>query len=356
MSNTGQAVSIGAVSRELGLSPSRIRQLTDLGVFSAQRTEGSHRRYDLDLTRGAWLRYRAQKVGLTNFAAPVHAAIDAPTLALAEPLAGLEEDRVWSELSTNLDIDPKSPAGQVSQYVFTEMLNNAIDHSGGTNVSIQVWLSDAELVFEISDDGIGALRRLREGKDLPDLYSAASELTKGKQTTAPDRHSGEGIFFSSKAVDLFSLESNGVAWIVDNLRNDNALGSSTTTVGTKVRFEIDPQTHLDLGRLFRQFTEDSAFTRSRPVIKLFGLGVTFVSRSEAKRLLGGLEKFTEVELDFTGVDTVGQGFVDEVFRVWPQIHPDTALSSTGMNPAVEFMIKRAVSARQRSGRDVSAGR
>jgi hypothetical protein len=227
------------------------------------------------------------------------------------------------------------------------LLNNAIDHSGGTNVSVQVWLSEAALVVEIGDDGIGALERPREGKDLPNLYAAAAEPTKGKQTTAPDRHTGEGSSSPRKAFDLFSLESNGVAWIVDNLRNDNALGSSPTTVGTKVRFEIDPYTKLDLGELFRQFSEDSAFTRSRPVVKLFSLGVTFVSRSEAKRLLSGMEEFTEVELDFTGVTIVGQGFVDEVFRVWPRTHPSTALLPTNMNPAVEFMVQRAQAATPR---------
>ncbi len=185
-------------------------------------------------------------------------------------------------------------------------------------------------------------RRLVEGKHLPSLYAAVQELTKGKQTTAPDRHTGEGIFFSSKAVDLFSLASNGVVWIVNNLRVDHAVGTSATTVGTVVRFEIDPNTDFDLTALFRHFTEDTKFTRTRPVVKLFALGVNFVSRSEAKRLLAGMEQFTEVEIDFSGVDRVGQGFVDELFRVRPQTNPDTKLTPTNMNEAVEFMVSRGL--------------
>ena len=39
------------------------------------------------------------------------------------------------------------------------------------------------------------------------------------------------------------------------------------------------------------------------------IGVAFVSRSEAKRLLSGMERFKEVEVDFTGIGVVGQGFV-----------------------------------------------
>ena len=85
-----------------------------------------------------------------------------------------------------------------------------------------------------------------------------------------------------------------------------------------------------------------SLTRTRPVVKLFEIGVTFVSRSEAKRFLAELEDFTEVEIDFSGVDSVGQGFVDEMLRVWPREHPGTTLIPTGMNPAVEFMVRRGI--------------
>jgi hypothetical protein len=343
-----QLVSIGRVSRELGLSPSRIRQLTDGEVLTAVLTDGGHRRYDLDETRAAWLRHKMAQAGFTGDPSVVPAAAaDVPAPPAVEcirDLAGLDEDRVWRDLVPQLDLEELAAARDVAQYVFTEMLNNAIDHSDGTRAQIRIWRADAALVIEIRDDGVGAFRRLVEGKNLPSLFAAVQELTKGKQTTAPDRHSGEGIFFSSKAVDVFSLAANGIIWTVDNLRADHAVGTSSTTVGTVVRLEIDPNTELDLGDLFRQFTEDTHFTRTRPVVKLFGLGVNFVSRSEAKRLLAGMDQFTEVEVDFTGVAGVGQGFVDELFRVWPQTHPDTVLTPTNMNEAVEFMVTRGLPA------------
>ena len=340
-----QLVSIGAVSRELGLSPTRIRELTADDVFTAVRTGGGHRRYNLNETRAAWLRHKVAQVRLPG-GRPIALDLDddfhPPTVAWTRELVGLEEDRVWRELAPQLDLEQSPAARHVAQYVFTEILNNAIDHSEGTQARIQVWRSDVALVIEIRDDGVGVFRRLVEGKNLPSLYAAVQELTKGKQTTAPDRHTGEGIFFSSKAVDLFSLAANGVVWIVDNLRVDHAVGVSLTTVGTVVRLEIDPNTDFDLTALFRHFTEDTKFTRTRPVVKLFALGVNFVSRSEAKRLLAGMEQFTEVEIDFTGVDRVGQGFVDELFRVWPQTNPETKLTPTNMNEAVEFMVSRGL--------------
>ena len=66
----------------------------------------------------------------------------------------------------------------------------------------------------------------------------------------------------------------------------------------------------------------------------------YVSRSEAKLLLSRLEQFRDVELDFAGVDTVGQGFADEVFRVWPLVHPNTTITPDQHEP------RRAVHGRQ----------
>jgi hypothetical protein len=77
------------------------------------------------------------------------------------------------------------------------------------------------------------------------------------------------------------------------------------------------------------------------VVKLFSYGVRFVSRSEAKRLLDGLERFAHVILDFAGVELVGQGFADEVFRVWAAAHPAVALAAENMSPPVAFMVARA---------------
>jgi len=65
-----------------------------------------------------------------------------------------------------------------------------------------------------------------------------------------------------------------------------------------------------------------------------------LSRNEARRLAAGLEQFSRVVLDFTGVEMIGQGFADELFRVWHQEHPMVLLLVHGTNPAVEMMISR----------------
>ena len=75
-------------------------------------------------------------------------------------------------------------------------------------------------------------------------------------------------------------------------------------------------------------------------VKLLEHGSSFVSRAEAKRLLAGLERFAEVELDFDKVESVGRGFADEVFRVWAKQHPEVRLIPTNMNDGVALMIGR----------------
>jgi len=84
-----------------------------------------------------------------------------------------------------------------------------------------------------------------------------------------------------------------------------------------------------------------AGSKIRISVRLFRIGVRFISRSEAKRVLQGLEKFREVVLDFSRVEDVGQGFADEVFRVWAREHPAVRITPVSMSPAVEFMVERA---------------
>jgi hypothetical protein len=192
------------------------------------------------------------------------------------------------------------------------------------------------------DRGIGALENLRSLLGLEDHLHALQELSKGKVTTQPERHTGEGIFFSSKVVDRFELTANGLEWLVDNARHDQSVRETPPGSGTTVRVEISLDAQQSLQKVFDDHTHDFEFDTTRCVIRLFEHGTHFVSRSEAKRLVSGLDRFREVILDFHGVEGVGQGFVDEVFRVWARAHPQVKLAPRAMSPAVEFMVRRGL--------------
>ena len=64
-----------------------------------------------------------------------------------------------------------------------------------------------------------------------------------------------------------------------------------------------------------------------------------ISRSQAKAVAARFEQFGEVELDFTGVEQIGQAFADELLRVWPLAHPQTRLIPTHTEGAVVRMIE-----------------
>ena len=68
---------------------------------------------------------------------------------------------------------------------------------------------------------------------------------------------------------------------------------------------------------------------------------SYVSRSEARRLVASLEKFREIELDFRDVTSVGQGFADEVFRVFASRHPEIAIGVRNASRPVAAMLQHA---------------
>jgi len=87
---------------------------------------------------------------------------------------------------------------------------------------------------------------------------------------------------------------------------------------------------------------DFEFAKTKILVKL--LRAEYVSRSEAKRLVANLEKFREIELDFRQVRLVGQGFADEVFRVFHQRHPHIVIRTTNTSPSVDAMIRHTKNA------------
>ncbi len=257
---------------------------------------------------------------------------------------GLAEDTVWLEVRPKLDPFLDAEGERQFQYALTELVNNAIEHSEASQIEVSCWMKPpSSLVLCVEDDGIGIFQCIQRRLALEDLPHALQELSKGKLTTQPERHSGEGIFFTSKLADRFELESADLRWSVDNRVGDmTVLVSQPERRGTRVWFEASLPPARRLEEIFARYTSDFRFNKTRTVVKLFQIGTAFVSRSEARRLLHGLERFDEVILDFKDVEAVGQGFVDEVFRVFANAHPSVRLIPESMSPSVEFMVKRGL--------------
>ena len=85
--------------------------------------------------------------------------------------------------------------------------------------------------------------------------------------------------------------------------------------------------------------DDFRFRKTHVPIKLGRYpNEQLVSRSQAKRILARFDQFGEVLLDFSGIDTVGRAFIDEIFRVFRLEHPDTEVSWMNATPEIEGMI------------------
>jgi len=259
------------------------------------------------------------------------------------PRAVIAEDRVWSEVSVACRaVAALAPrARSILQYCFTKMLNNAIEHSAGQKIEVGFESATEGLAFIVTDDGVGVFANLRNLLHFESDLDTLRELSKGKLTTLPQGHTREGLFFTSKAARVFQLSSGGIQWTVDNTIGDMAVGSSSVRKGTRVRVEIASQPKRTLQAVFAEYTENFEFNKTRIVVKLFTTGTHFISRSEARRVLSNLDRFRTIVLDFHGVEEIGQGFADEVFRVWSAAHPSIKLEAVNMSPPVTFMIRRA---------------
>lgn len=264
-------------------------------------------------------------------------------------IGSLAEDTVWRD-----DIGPR--LGQMPDnvldiwhYGFTEMFNNAIDHSGGAMISVDLEKTAVSTQIAIYDDGVGIFRKIQEELGLLDERHAVLELAKGKLTTDPSRHTGEGIFFTSRMFDDFEILSGGVYFSHRfGTKEDWILEREKVSSGTVVWMKLNNHTARTLKKVFDQFTsgDEYGFNKTVVPVKLAQYGDDkLVSRSQAKRLLARTDRFKTVMLDFKGVESVGQAFADEIFRVFANEHPAVELIESHANQEVQQMINRARSVR-----------
>jgi DNA-binding Lrp family transcriptional regulator len=318
------------VAQEFGISRQAVnlhlRRLVDEGALEAKGVT-SNRRYAL-APLSSW--------------SEVYVIADHPT-----------EDRVWyRDIAPHLGSVPQN-VSNIWHYGFTEMFNNALEHSEGTAVAVELTKTAAHAELTITDDGVGIFRKIQAALGLEDARHSVLELAKGKFTTDPAHHSGEGIFFSSRMFDEFVILSSEVFFAHEfpNVE-DWILERERSVTGTLVSMSLSNHTARTTKKVFDRFTagdDDYGFTKTVVPVDLARYGDdNLISRSQARRLLARVDRFRTVVLDFKGVDAIGQAFADEVFRVFPSLHPEVKVVEINARSAVKRMISRARSASQGS--------
>lgn len=257
-------------------------------------------------------------------------------------LTGLEEDVPWAR-----DFAPffelPTAVNRMVQHSFCELLNNAIDHSGGTHVTVSLRQTAGHAQLLVSDDGRGVFEQIAETFSIANPSLAMLELSKGKLTSQPLRHSGQGLFFTSRLADVFDLHANAAAfqqrsWDARGWRPQRALKHAGTSVYAS--FALD--TARTLASVRQQYSLDGAgvgFERTVVPLRLITSDVIGLeSRAQARRAGARLGSFRRAEVDFGGVEQVGHAFADELFRVLAREQPGVQLVPMNMSPAVAAMV------------------
>jgi Histidine kinase-, DNA gyrase B-, and HSP90-like ATPase. len=226
------------------------------------------------------------------------------------------------------------------RYGFTEMFNNAVDHSSGTRITIQLKRTSVNAEIAIIDNGVGIFKKIQHAMKFSDVRDAALELAKGKFTTDPARHTGEGIFFTSKMLDAFDISSGGVYFTsVSPIKN-----AKGTAVWMKLR-NASARSRKEVYDAYASPENNYAFDRTVVPVKMAEHNENdLISRSQAKRLLLRIDRFRRVVLDFKNVNQIGQAFAHEIFRVFTRRHPGVKLQFINANEDISNMIRRAQSA------------
>jgi anti-sigma regulatory factor (Ser/Thr protein kinase) len=238
---------------------------------------------------------------------------------------------------------------RICEYGFTEMVNNAISHSNGKHLILIMERNTQVILIKIVDDGIGIFRKIKEDHHLSDERQSILELAKGKLTSDPEKHSGQGIFFTSRAFEDFFIHSDELVFgrLPDEERH-RILDGMPIQKGTAVQMQIHLDSDKKLRDVFNDFAnpEDDNFAFDKTVVPVRLIqyeGESLVSRSQAKRLLSRVENFRTVLLDFESIQSVGPAFADEIFRVYKSGHPQVKLVPVHVSEEILKTIHQAKS-------------
>jgi anti-sigma regulatory factor (Ser/Thr protein kinase) len=260
-------------------------------------------------------------------------------------LSGLDEQTAWErDFAPCFSLTPQ--VTRLAHHAFTELLNNAVDHSGGARVSISMRQNRTSLHLLMRDDGCGVFDRIRTVFHIESPQQALLELSKGKLTTQPEFHSGRGLFFTSRLFDVFDLYANGLTYQRNQWQRGGWLKANPSQIsGTAIFMSLALDSQRTLDEVFAAHAKgegDLSFSRTEVAMRLaHGEGEGLESRGQAKRIAARLEAFDTVDLDFAGVDAIGQAFADELFRVFGKRHAHVRLQPRNMSPSVAAMVAQA---------------
>ena len=138
----------------------------------------------------------------------------------------------------------------------------------------------------------------------------------------------KGIFVSKKYKSQAIIQ-----FIIENVANyPRSIASQVVT-----QFGVSRVTAKNI---FDQYTDDEyRFVHTHIPLRLAQYSnEQLLSRSQARRVLAGIERFSKVVLDFHGIEDIGRAFADEIFRVYQNEHPDIEIMPINTSKEIDTII------------------
>lgn len=258
-------------------------------------------------------------------------------------LAGLEEDRPWAQDFAAALALPADVA-RMLRHALSELLNNAIEHSGGRTVTVSMRRSALQAQLLVADDGRGAFDTIRAACAIDDPAQAMFEIAKGRLTTRPAGHGGRGLYHTAALADVFDLHANGRGWrrIAAEADADGCSARwqpvrTPSGAGTTVYVAVALDTARTLDQALRTGSREGCrgwIDHARLPLRLLAEDGVLESRALARRVGWRLEHCAAATLDYAGITDVGPAFADEIGRVLPQRLPGLQWQRVNATPAV----------------------
>lgn len=241
---------------------------------------------------------------------------------------------------------------EIVEWGFTEILNNVKDHSQAKDVFIFLKVINNKVNLIINDNGIGIFNNIKKHKNIVNNKQILLELSKGKLTTDKENHTGLGIFWSIKSFDEFGIYTDGKIYNLKDKKTFNLKPTDDKDVdnymqkdlSTSIMMSINASSKTKLKDVFDNFALQPECELNTTILNLALISERnrLVSRSQAKQVVNRLEEFKFITFDFAGIESIGQGFADEIFRVFWKKYPTLELSWINTNEDIEKMIKLAI--------------
>ncbi|MFI5378056.1 MAG: ATP-binding protein [Tepidisphaerales bacterium] len=122
----------------------------------------------------------------------------------------LSAEQIWERVLKGPTLGCGPQAHELLHYAAVAAIANAIDHSGGTRVAIELLRTAVSVRISIEDDGVGVFKKIADAARLHGPYEAAVKLADTRFTTDPGRHKGEALHFAARACDRYEICSGQV--------------------------------------------------------------------------------------------------------------------------------------------------